>query len=171
MAVNTTPHTHTLIMCSNVFIRKDGKYLMLRRSDEKEFSPGFFHTVGGKVDPDEDPYTAAAREAEEETGFTIKNIKLEAVTSEILPIPGRNENWLGFYFSADYDSGDLRPTDEGELILIDETEIINQKLIPSIRAVLPHILNPHDGVVFLNMSYDKDGKSIPEKTVLNICTT
>lgn len=170
MPVNTDPHIHKLVMCANVFIRKDGKWLMLKRSEKKRFSPGYFHTVGGKIDSDEDPYTGAIREVKEEAGITVKNMRLEAVTFEIAPVKeNRDENWLCFYFSADYDSGEVVQTEEGELVLIDAADIPKQKLIPSIRAIIHHILDPKDGTVFLKMRYDENGEVIETKNIVNVC--
>ena len=170
MPINTDPHVHRLVMCANVFIRKDGKWLMLKRSEEKRFSPGYFHTVGGKIDPGEDPFTAALREVKEEAGIAVKNMRLEAVTFEISPVPGiMDENWLGFYFSADYDSGEIIQTEEGELVLIDEKDIPRQKLIPSIRAIIRPILDPKDGTVFLKMRYDENGGVIETENIVNVC--
>lgn len=170
MPINTDPHIHKLVMCANVFIRKDGKWLMLKRSEKKRYGPGYFHTVGGKIDPDEDPYTAALREVKEEAGITVKNMRLEAVTFEIAPMKeNSDENWLGFYFSADYDSGEIVQTEEGELMLVDEKDIPGQKLISSIRAILHYILNPKDGTVFLKMRYDKDGNVVETENIINVC--
>ena len=170
MPINTEAHIYKLVMCANVFIRKDGKWLMLKRSEEKKISPGYFHTVGGKVDPGEDPFTAAVREVKEEAGITIKNMRLEAVTFEVSPFDQiKDENWLCFYFSADYDSGEVMQTEEGELVLIDERDIPNQKLIPSIRVILHHILNPKDGTVFLKMRYDEKGDIVEAETITHLC--
>lgn len=170
MPINTDPHIHKLVMCANVFIRKDGKWLMLKRSEQKRFSPGYLHTVGGKIDLDEVPFTAAVREVKEEAGIAIKNMRLEAVTFEIAPIKeNQDENWLGFYFSADYDSGEIVQTEEGELVLIDEADIPKQKLIPSIRAIIHHILNPKDGTVFLKMRFDENGEVIEMENIVSIC--
>lgn len=168
--INTAPHIHKLVMCANVFIRKDGKWLMLKRSEQKRFGPGYFHTVGGKIDQDEDPYTAALREVKEEAGIGVKNMRLEAVTFEIAPMKENpDENWLGFYFSADYDSGEITQTEEGELVLIDGVDIPNQKLISSIRAIIHHILDQKDGIVFLKMRYDEDGNVMEAENIINMC--
>ena len=170
MPVNTDPHIHKLVMCANVFIRKDGKWLMLKRSEKKRFSPGYFHTVGGKVDRDEDPFTAALREVKEEAGVTVKNMRLEAVTFEVSPFDQiKDENWLCFYFSADYDSGQIIQTEEGEMVLIEEKDIPNQKLIPSIRAIIHYILDPKGGTVFLKMRYDEKGDSIEAEIITHLC--
>ena len=54
------------------------------------------HPIGGKVDPDENPYIAAERELLEEAGIKVKNIKLEAVVLELKPVKNEDENWLIF---------------------------------------------------------------------------
>lgn len=170
MPINTDPHVHKLVMCANVFIRKDGKWLMLKRSEQKRFAPGYFHTVGGKIEPDEDPYTGALREVKEEAGITVKNMRLEAVTFEIAPVKENgDENWLCFYFSADYEFGEITQTEEGELILVNGADISKQKLIPSIRAIIHHILDPKDGTVFLKMWYDQNGEVIEAENIMSIC--
>lgn len=143
---------------------------MLKRSEKKRFAPGYIHTVGGKIDPDEDPYTAALREVKEEAGIAVKNMRLEAVTFELAPVrENPDENWLCFYFSADYDFGEVIQTEEGELILIDGADIPKQKLIPSIRAIIRHILDQKDGTVFLKMRYDKDGNVIEAENIIHLC--
>ena len=91
MAINNTPHIHNLIMCTNVFVRKDGKYLLLKRSPHKKYAPNVVHPIGGKVDPDENPYTGAEREVLEETGIKIKNMKLECCILELQPEKEKNE--------------------------------------------------------------------------------
>jgi 8-oxo-dGTP pyrophosphatase MutT (NUDIX family) len=69
---------------------------------------GYLHTVGGKLELDEDPYAGAVREVREETGLTVKNMRLEAVLTELAPPPDFDHNWVIYHFSADFDSGRLR---------------------------------------------------------------
>ena len=106
MPINQAPNVHQLIICANIFIRKDGKYLLLKRSEKKKYAPGFVHPFGGKVDINEDPFMGAQREVLEETGIKVKNMRLEAVLMEIAPVKSDiyKCNWLIFHFSADYKS-------------------------------------------------------------------
>ena len=62
MAINNAPHIHNLVICANIFVRKDGKYLLLKRSPLKKYAPNVIHPIGGKVDQGENPYTSAQRE-------------------------------------------------------------------------------------------------------------
>ncbi len=170
MTINTAPHIHNLVICANIFVRKDGKYLLLKRSPLKKYAPNFIHPIGGKVDPNENPYTGAERELLEEAGVTVKNIRLEAVLMEIKPVKNEDENWLIFHFSGDYDSGELLTTEEGEFVFIDEKEISNQDLFPSVKPIIQHILNKEVGTVFFTIAYDENGKVIEEKNIINLCS-
>lgn len=55
-----------------VLIVREGRVLALRRSPAKDASPGVWETVSGRLEPDEDPRAAAAREALEETGLSVR---------------------------------------------------------------------------------------------------
>lgn len=113
--------------------------------------------MGGKVDLNENPYDAAVREVAEEAGVQIKNVHLEAVLTEIKPVKDEIYNWLIFHFSADYDCGEVVPTDEGELIWLTAEEIKAEELFVSLRLVIDHILNPEEGTVFATIFYDEEG--------------
>ena len=169
MPINTAPHIHNLVICANIFVRKDGKYLLLKRSPLKKYAPNFIHPIGGKVDQNENPYTGAERELFEEAGIKVKNMRLEAVIMEIKPVKNEDENWLIFHFSGDYDSGEILTTEEGEFVFLGPEEIPNQDLFPSVKPIIDHILNPKDGTVFFTVEYDNNGKVINETKTINVC--
>lgn len=154
MAINNKPDIHNLVLCANVFIRKDGKWLLMKRSPLKKYAPNKIHPFGGKIDPDENPYKAAVREVKEETGLSIKNLKLEAVVNELKPDDRSPENWLIFHFSADYESGELLHTEEGEVVYLTDKELVKANLFPSVEKIIRHIVNPDDGTVFTTNKYD-----------------
>ena len=169
MPVNQKPCLHRLVMCVNVFVRKEGKYLMLKRSSGKTYAPEVVHPIGGKIEPDEAPFLAAQREVLEEAGIKIKNMRLEAVVLELKPYKTTEGNGLIFHFTADYDSGDISETDEGELVLLNAKEILDQKLFPSIREIIGYILNPNDGTVFAAFEHDQEGNIIQKTKRIDIC--
>jgi 8-oxo-dGTP diphosphatase len=147
MPINNVPDIHEQIICANIFIRKDDKYLVLRRSPLKKYAPDVIHPVGGKVDIGENPFTTAVREVQEEAGVQVKNIRLEAVIQEIKPVTDEPYNWLIFHFSADYDSGEVITTEEGELVWLTANQIKAEKLFPSVRLVIDQILDPQKNIV------------------------
>jgi len=169
MTMNTAPHIHNLVICANIFVRKDGKYLLLKRSSQKKYAPNIIHPIGGKVDPNENPYTGAQRELLEEAGIKVKNMRLEAIIMELKPVKGGDGNWLIFHFSADYDSGELITTEEGKFVYLSAEEMLFKDLFPSVRLTIQHILNPKDGTVFCTFRYDNEGKVIEERKSINLC--
>lgn len=155
-------HVHQQIICANVFIRQDARFLVLRRSPHKRYAPGIVHPVGGKLEPGENPFAGAEREALEETGLRVKNMRLEAVLLDIEPVQGEPYNWLVYHFSADYASGELSSTPEGELIWLTAEELINERLHASVRPIIREILDRETGVMFTTNEYDQHKTEIIE---------
>ena len=166
--INQKPFVHKLVICANGFVRKDGKYLLMKRSPEKKYAPNKIHPFGGKIDKDENPYVGAVREIKEEIGIDIKNLKLEAVILEKTDEKDLPVNWLVFYFSADYDKGEVKINEEGEAVYLTENEIKNSDQFPSVKSILDHILNPNDGTVFTTNSY-KGFESGMQEISKNVC--
>jgi len=160
MPVNSEPHIQNQVVCANVFVRRDDKILMLRRSPEKKYAPNYLHPVGGKLEKDENPYMCAKREVLEEAGIKIKNIHLEAVFLEIQPEKYEPYNWVIYHFSADYKSGEVKQTEEGELIWLTEQELQKDQLFPSVKPVIHHILDKNKGTIFTTVEYADDHKII-----------
>lgn len=166
--INKKTEIHNLVICANVFIRKDGKYLLMKRSKDKIAAPGKVHPFGGKLDKNENPYEGAIREIKEEVGVDIKNLKLEAVVLELINEKDSPVNWLVFHFSADYDKGEIIKSEEGKVILLTEEEIKSSDLLPSVKSIIDNILNPNDGTVFTTNSYQGFEKGLKELSK-NIC--
>lgn len=168
MAINNAPDIHEQVICANVFVRKDEKFLVLRRSPLKHYAPNVVHPIGGKVDIGENPFEAAIREVKEEAGVDVKNVRLEAVIQEIEPHKGEPYNWLIFHFSADYDKGEVLATEEGELLWLTGEDILREDLFPSVRLLIDHILDPKTGAVFATVTYDEQKEHIIKHS-LNFC--
>jgi len=125
----------------------------MKRSPEKKYAPNKIHPFGGKIDQDENPYDGAVREIREELGIEISNLRLEAVILELTDEKDLPVNWLIFHFSADYESGEVKPTEEGEAVYLTAEEIKASDLFPSVKSVIENILKPDDGTVFTTNSY------------------
>ncbi len=164
MPAQLDEQVHHQIICSNVFIRKGDKFLLIRRSASKRYAPGIVHPVGGKVNQDENPYEAAKREALEETGLSVRDLRLEAVLLDIKPVLDEPYNWLVYHFSGEPDSGSMHETDEGELVWLTREELLKQSLHPSIQPIIDKILDGSVGTIFVTNQYDEARKSVQVST-------
>lgn len=171
MPINTKPYIHENVICANIFVKKGNQYLMIERSKDKKYAPGFLNPVGGKVDVNENPYIAAKREILEESGLTVKNLKLEAIILEIDP-EKEGVNWLIFEFIADYESGELTDTVEGKLVWLPKQELLENKhrMFPSLKKLIDNILNPDDGTIFATFYYNDNQEIIESKSTIDICS-
>ncbi len=90
------PHIHP---CAIVLIRRDDQVLLIHKP---EWPVGRYSLVAGFLDMGESLEECAIREAMEETGVSIKNLRY--VTSQAWPFP--SQMMVGFI--ADYASGDIK---------------------------------------------------------------
>lgn len=93
-----------------VVLRHDQQFLLLKRKKPPHI--GKYVPVGGKLDPFEDPYTAAKRETLEETGIRVSNMKYAGVLIETSPI---DYNWQCNIYVVDIPFQTPPYCDEGEL--------------------------------------------------------
>jgi mutator protein MutT len=60
------------IIAQKAVIKKDGKFLILRRTENETAFPGLWDFPGGKLEHGEDAIQSLAREVKEETGLAIQ---------------------------------------------------------------------------------------------------
>lgn len=85
-----------------VILIKDGKVLVGRRKNSH--GDGTWCFAGGHMEGNESFEDTARREALEETGVKIKNIRFAAVTNDIFEKEGKH--YITVFMVADYDSGE-----------------------------------------------------------------
>jgi 8-oxo-dGTP diphosphatase len=93
-----------------VVLRCDRQFMLLKRARPPHV--GKYVPVGGKLEPFEDPYSAALREAEEETGLQLEALRYGGVLIETSPI---DYNWQCNIYLADIDFREPPFCDEGTL--------------------------------------------------------
>ena len=106
-----------------IILRADDQYLLLKRA--KAPNQGMYVPVGGKLDPHEDPYSAALREAYEETGICVEELRYAGVLVESSPV---KYNWWCNIYIADIPWQAAPSCDEGELHWLNLEQI---KTIPT----------------------------------------
>lgn len=83
-------------------VRKNRKYLMVKRSEENS-TPGKWSTVSGGIEAGENPEEAAKRELDEETGLKAQ----VAETAEYYIGEGESGYWRLEPVHMDYENGDI----------------------------------------------------------------
>lgn len=163
--INTNPNVHELVICASVFVVDGNKILMIRRSKDKIYLPEYVQPIGGKVDLNEDPLSAAQRELMEEAQIQATDLKLKGIVTEIKSKEDSNyrTNWQIFHFVGRYDekiNNKIGATDEGELIWLTLEEIRKEKIADSIRAIIDYLLDGSSNLVFAKYTYAKGNKLI-----------
>ncbi len=92
-------------------IRRAGKVLLYKRVKSPEAD--HWSIVGGKVDHMEHALDAARREAEEESGLTIGNVRFLCISEQIMPADG--QHWLSLIYVTDDATGTAQLTEPDKL--------------------------------------------------------
>lgn len=141
------------LTASMIFILSEDKVLLLERL--KPPHKGCLVPPGGKVEGNEVPEKAAARELLEETGLDIKSQGLDlsflGVMSEASPI---QYNWTVFLFSVRTKYFDPPKCDEGILKWVELSEIENMNIPESDFHIYRALKDSRK--IFLQIEYDKD---------------
>ena len=86
-----------------VFILKDGKFLLGKR--QGAHGEGYWGLVGGHLEFNEPWEECAKREAMEEVGIKIKNVRYAALTNDLFD--EEKKHYVTIFLVADYDVGNL----------------------------------------------------------------
>jgi 8-oxo-dGTP pyrophosphatase MutT (NUDIX family) len=97
---------------SAIVVDERGWVLLHRASDD-----GRWYTIGGAMEPGEEPAAAAAREALEETGLIVEPLRVVAVQASPLVVypNGDQVRYVGIAFLCRVVGGDLRVADDESL--------------------------------------------------------
>lgn len=137
------------------YIKKDDKYLMLKRAPDKKVLPNVWMAPGGKLDFKEGLYACARREVKEETGLDIKNIRLMCFGNTFLK--DINTEMFFFILESEYAAGEvLKNPKDGELHWLTIEEILNlENLLAELKIILPKALINKEPVFSCTSVYEK----------------
>jgi len=119
-----------MIEISKSVIKRNGKYLLLKRASNSLSYPDMWDFAGGKHNSNETPEHAVVRETKEETSFNI------IPGNEIKKVEYYDEkhDLLFHYFVPQTISGNFKlSSDHSDFIWVNEEEMRNLDLHPSVR--------------------------------------
>ena len=118
-----------IYMAGHAFLKKDGKFLFLHRSNSTRFMPSKWDVPGGTVETGETVEQAIVREFLEETKLNVKVLNPIFIHTNLLQMPDR-QTFQAIYI-ADYLSGEitLNPREHQGYKWLDVDDIIEYDII------------------------------------------
>lgn len=95
----------------SMIILRDGKVLMQKRSNVH--GAGTWCTPGGHLEPGESLEQCGLREAMEETGVRVEDVRFRAITNDIFPEDGKH--YVTVWLEADHREGEGKVKAEYEM--------------------------------------------------------
>lgn len=124
--MSRTENVELTVLC---LIHNNNQYLL--QSREKADWKGLT-LPGGHIEKDESIIDAVIREMKEETGLEIRSPKLCGVKQ--FPIEGGR--YLVFLFQTDEFSGEVRSSEEGEMIWVNKTDLQELNTVDDLSELL-----------------------------------
>ncbi len=130
----------TFSSTTNMLLMREGKILLLKRSDAKTFS-GRYMLPGGKQHENETLEEAAIRETFEETGLKVSDASLRVVSTNYHEYKARV--YLVHIFTSSKFAGSLTGSREGTLEWVGTKDALaNPMLYPDLKRHIQFILDP-----------------------------
>ena len=128
-------------------IVRDGRVLLIQRSDAEELGPGQWQCPAGTQEAGETIEETLAREVREETGFVVTDRRPLGETATVLPRDGARHEWTQHDFlvaalgdavtlSHEHQAFEWSPLDEaaGRVDLSPQVRVALERAIEAIRA-------------------------------------
>ena len=124
------------------FVMNGDAVLLLKRAAHKRVFPNQYNGLGGQVERDEDLYSSALREIEEESGLRAHSLKLRSIHNIDA---GRSTGILLFVFTAVSETRALRrDCPEGRLEWIPKDRVFELDLVEDLPDLLARIFAMDD---------------------------
>ncbi|NOX61726.1 MAG: NUDIX domain-containing protein [Chloroflexi bacterium] len=145
-----------------VIVTHEGRVLLLRRAAHKKLWPGKVNAPGGHVERGEDPYAAALRELNEETGAKVGPLTLRGLLVAETGLPG--SGILVFVYQAEAVDPSLQSGPEGEPFWADRSALSDLDLLPDLPQLLELTLDQPD-FFYLYKTPTSEGEDIRIRVV------
>jgi 8-oxo-dGTP diphosphatase len=145
------------------FIRHGDALLLMKRGLDRRAFPGRYNGVGGHVERNEDPLSAALREIEEETGLRADQLHEMRLRGVCHIDAGGTTGILLFVFSAEATTRELHGDDrEGTLHWVMPAELPDLPLVDDVPLYLPRLFGPDasEQLFYAHLNYDEQGQMV-----------
>jgi len=129
----------TLVAVS-ALIHRNGQYLFIKQNKVGGAYPNTLHIPGGRIEPDEDPLEAIAREVEEEVGLTDLNFHVADFDWDIIDYKGEPTRFIFLRFTAELTDGEpIAGSDAEEIVWVEKATLQTAKLNPPTIKMLKRL--------------------------------
>jgi 8-oxo-dGTP diphosphatase len=135
------------------FVRNGNDVLMMKRGPHRRVFPNRYNGLGGHVERDEDPVASVRREVREESGLSIRDVRLRAINHIDAGSPS---GIMLFVFTAYSDRRDVTASHEGTLHWIPQDQLLSLDLVEDLLQLLPRVLTLGDNAppLLIHVGYD-----------------
>lgn len=134
------------------YVEKDGQYLMLHRNKKKkDINKDKYIGIGGHIEHGESPTECILREAREETGLTLKNVRLRGLITFVID----DLDEYTFLYTCDDFEGELTDCNEGDLEWVEKKRIGDLPLWEGDRVFF-RLLDEREDFFSLKLVYVND---------------
>jgi 8-oxo-dGTP diphosphatase len=158
----TSNSRYKVIPRTLIFLFNKSRVLLIKQNSEVKPGFGKWNGLGGHIERGEDPYSSARREIFEESGLTIKNIKLDFVT---LISDSKDLGVCLFIFSGKCELTKFEESPEGQLSWIDINHLNEYKTMSDLQKLLKLVLAHSKSRNAQIISYENDVEGIKIETI------
>ena len=153
--LNSAKPINRIIPGSLCYLVSDGQVMLMQRRNPPHV--GLWSPPGGKMNPCESPLDCVRREYFEETGLKLLKPELRAVTTVLHA--GMGMHWLLFIYLAKAYSGELIPSDEGDIQWVALDQLDQYPRPAADIQMLQHVLCD-DPIQEMQFGYDEANQLI-----------
>ena len=130
---------------AGAFLRKDDKFLLMKRSPNRLHAPNLWSCIGGHLEAYElnDPLGACLREIKEESGINRENI-FNLKLRYLIIRQYKNIIRQSYVYFGDTNTDEFINTDEGTLHWIPKDELLNREYTKTYMQMVRHYLYTPD---------------------------
>jgi 8-oxo-dGTP diphosphatase len=156
---NATGQRWLTINRTLILITNGDHVLLMKRALTRRVFPGYYNGVGGHIERHEDPFTCALREIREETGLRVHGVRLRGVYNIDT---GEANGILLFIFTAESETRDVIPCDEGTLEWIPLHAVGQLNLVEDLPHIWPRLFGEtaSERPFFAHVSYDENDQIV-----------